>query len=244
MDNEQFKFGQALRAEPSWGGLILQGLKHAYITRIKGFDWDTLCVATLLFEGHSASEVAAHEKKIYDIAKSFGGVPSGETNGERGYTLTFVIAYIRDLGLEFGVLSESFETSVSWNRASSLCRNVKARVISDCYKHGIKHYLISCRVTQTYDSGCCIYFYMGFNYAGLKDPIGTYEAIEESAREEIIACGGSISHHHGVGKMRAKFYPNAVGEAGVSLYRATKNHLDPNNIFAAGNLDSRYKAKL
>lgn len=244
MDNEQFKFGQALRPEPSWGGVILQGLKHAYITRIKGFSWDRLCVATLLFEGHSASEVAAQEKRIYEIAKNFSGIPAGSTNGERGYTLTFVIAYIRDLGLEFGILSESFETSVPWNRASALCRNVKARVVHSCNQYGIKRYFISCRVTQTYDSGCCIYFYMAFKYRGLKDPIGTYEAIEEIAREEILACGGSLSHHHGVGKMRAKFYPEAVGEAGVSLYRATKKHLDPNNVFAAGNLDPRYRAKL
>ncbi|KAJ8683683.1 hypothetical protein QAD02_019475 [Eretmocerus hayati] len=237
MDNEQFHFGQALRPEPSWGGLILQGLKQAYITRIKGFSWDTMCVATLLFEGSSAKDVAVHEAKIYDIAKRHGGVPSGKTNGERGYTLTFVIAYIRDLGLDYKVLAESFETSVAWNRASSLCRNVKSRVSAECHSRGIKHLLISCRVTQTYDSGCCIYFYMGFNYENLADPVGTYEDIEEAAREEILASGGSLSHHHGVGKMRARFYPEAVGDAGVSLYRATKHHLDPKNIFAAGNLD-------
>lgn len=244
MDNEQFKFGQALRPEASWAGLLLQGLKHAYITRIKGFSWDRLCVATLLFESGSAKEVASHEAKIYEIAKRHGGVPSGETNGERGYTLTFVIAYIRDLGLDYRVLAESFETSVSWSRASDLCRNVKARVGAECRSRGIKHFLVSCRLTQTYDSGCCIYFYMGFNYGELEDPVGSYEAIEHAAREEILACGGSLSHHHGVGKMRADFYPEAVGEAGLSLYRATKRHLDPNNVFAARNLDPSYKAKL
>ncbi|XP_031777447.1 alkyldihydroxyacetonephosphate synthase isoform X2 [Nasonia vitripennis] len=244
MDNEQFKFGQALRPESSWLGTIMQGLKHAYISHIKGFSWDTLCVATLLFEGNSAKDVAAHEAKIYDIARRHGGVPSGETNGERGYTLTFVIAYIRDLGLDYNVVSESFETSVAWNRASALCRNVKARVAAECHAREIHHFLISCRITQTYDSGCCIYFYMGFNYENLADPVATYEAIEHSAREEILACGGSLSHHHGVGKMRASFYPEAVGEAGLSLYRATKNHLDPNNIFAAGNLDPLGKPKL
>ncbi|XP_033211357.1 alkyldihydroxyacetonephosphate synthase isoform X2 [Belonocnema kinseyi] len=244
MDNEQFKFGQALRPETGWGGVLLQGLKHAYVTKIKGYNWDSLCVATLLFEGHTSADVSAQEQKIYRIAKKFSGVPAGETNGERGYTLTFVIAYIRDLGLDYGVLSESFETSVSWNRAFSLCRNVKERVIRDCTTRGITSYLVSCRVTQTYDAGCCIYFYMAFNYQGLADPVGTYEAIEEAAREEILANGGSLSHHHGVGKMRAAWYPEAVGNAGVSLYRAAKVHLDPKNIFAAGNLDPKCKSKL
>ncbi|CAD1476834.1 unnamed protein product, partial [Heterotrigona itama] len=244
MDNEQFQFGQMLRPKPSWGGLILQGLKQAYITRIKRFKWDQICVATLLFEGSSAAEVAAQEQKIYNIAKKHNGVPAGETNGERGYLLTFVIAYIRDLGLEYYVLAESFETSVSWNRALSLCRNVKSRVIREYYSRGIERYLISCRITQTYDAGCCVYFYMAFNYKNLLNPIDTYETIEHIARQEILANGGSLSHHHGVGKLRSCFYADAVGKAGVSLYRAAKAHLDPHNIFAAGNLDSQCLSKL
>jgi alkyldihydroxyacetonephosphate synthase len=40
-------------------------------------------------------DVEIQEKKIYDIAAKYGGIPAGETNGERGYMLTFVIAYIR-----------------------------------------------------------------------------------------------------------------------------------------------------
>ncbi|CAK9804017.1 Alkyldihydroxyacetonephosphate synthase [Anthophora plagiata] len=244
MDNEQFQFGQVLRPEPGWGGFILQGLKQAYITRIKRFKWDQICVATLLFEGSTTAEVAAQERKIYNIAKQHNGVPAGETNGERGYVLTFVIAYIRDLGLDYYVLSESFETSVSWNRALSLCRNVKSRVARECYSRGIEQYLISCRITQTYDAGCCVYFYMAFNYKNLENPIDTYETIEHIAREEILANGGSLSHHHGVGKLRSCFYADAVGEAGVSLYRAAKAHLDPHNIFAAGNLDLQYVSKL
>ncbi|XP_017791004.1 PREDICTED: alkyldihydroxyacetonephosphate synthase [Habropoda laboriosa] len=244
MDNEQFQFGQVLRPEPGWGGFILQGLKQAYITRIKRFKWDQICVATLLFEGSTAAEVAAQERKIYDIAKQHNGVPAGETNGERGYVLTFVIAYIRDLGLDYYILSESFETSVSWNRALSLCRNVKSRVARECYSRGIEQYYVSCRITQTYDAGCCVYFYMAFNYKNLENPIDTYETIEHIAREEILANGGSLSHHHGVGKLRSCFYADAVGEAGVNLYRAAKAHLDPHNIFAAGNLDPQCVSKL
>lgn len=244
MDNEQFLLGQALRPDPSWTSLILHGLKQMYITGIKGFRWDQVCVVTLLMEGNATADVTTQERKIYSIAEKHGGIPAGETNGERGYMLTFVIAYIRDLALEFNVLAESFETSVSWNCTLSLCRNVKSRVARDCHARGIRKYFISCRVTQTYDAGCCVYFYMAINYVGLENPVEAYEAIERAAREEILASGGSLSHHHGVGKLRASFYPEAVGEAGVSLYRATKAHLDPHNIFAAGNMDAEYKAKL
>lgn len=241
MDNEQFQFGQTLRPEPTWFGLALQGIKESYITRIKRFKWDQICVATLLFEGDTASDVSGQESCIYGIARRYDGVPAGETNGERGYLLTFVIAYIRDLGLEYKVLSESFETSVPWNRTVSLCRNVKSRVARECHSRGIDKYLISCRVTQTYDEGCCVYFYLAFNHSSLENPMETYETIEHVAREEILANGGSLSHHHGVGKLRACFYKEAVGQAGVQLYRAAKKHLDPLNVFAAGNLDPMAK---
>lgn len=41
------------------------------------------------------NDVEVQEKKIYGIAAKYGGIPAGEVNGERGYMLTFVIAYIR-----------------------------------------------------------------------------------------------------------------------------------------------------
>lgn len=63
-----------------------------------------------------------------------------------------------------------------------------------------------------------------------------YEHIESAARDEILLNGGSISHHHGVGKLRSKWYTQSVSQVGVGLYKAAKNELDPKNIFAAGNL--------
>ncbi|KAI0219524.1 Alkyldihydroxyacetonephosphate synthase, peroxisomal [Lamellibrachia satsuma] len=48
-----------------------------------------------------------------------------------------------------------------------------------------------------YDAGACVYFYFGFNYRGVGNPVKLYEDIEMCAREEILANGGSISHHHG-----------------------------------------------
>lgn len=63
-----------------------------------------------------------------------------------------------------------------------------------------------------------------------------YEHIETCAREEILSNGGSISHHHGIGKLRSKWYPQSVSEVGVNLFKAAKKELDPSNIFATGNL--------
>nr|CAI5824234.1 unnamed protein product [Callosobruchus analis] len=235
MDNEQFKFGMILKPEEGYFSLALDGLKKFYLTKIKGFDIDQICVMTLLFEGEEA-DVKLSEKKLYEIAKPFGAIPAGETNGERGYMLTFVIAYLRDLGLEYDVVAESFETSVPWDRAISLDRNVKQVVTDECKRLGITHFIINSRVTQTYDAGCVIYFYLGFNHKGLGDPVVLHNKLETKARDEIIACGGSISHHHGVGKLRRRWYPKTVSSVGLNLYLSVKKELDPKNIFATNNL--------
>ncbi|KPJ12676.1 Alkyldihydroxyacetonephosphate synthase [Papilio machaon] len=202
----------------------------------QGFDPHKLCVVTLLMEG-SSEQVADREKKLNAIAALFGGIPGGANNGEVGYTLTFVIAYIRDLALEYDIVAESFETSVSWDRALSLCANTKRRVRDECARRHIDRYLISCRLTQTYDAGCCIYFYFAFNSAGCTDAVATYEEIEDAARDEILANGViTISHHHGIGKLRKKWYEQTVSSAGRRLLLAAKQALDPDNIFALGNM--------
>lgn len=73
---------------------MADGFKKFYVTKWKGFDVDKMCVMTLLFEGEER-EVKEHEKKIYEIAARNRGIAGGAENGERGYLLTFVIAYIR-----------------------------------------------------------------------------------------------------------------------------------------------------
>lgn len=91
-------------------------------------------------------------------------------------------------------------------------------------------------MTQVYDAGACIYFYFAINYHGLSDPVKTYNEIEAAARDEIIASGGSLSHHHGVGKIRRRWMKEVIGDQGIGMINAVKNFIDPNNIFAAGNL--------
>uniref|UniRef100_A0A8B9SID2 Alkylglycerone-phosphate synthase n=1 Tax=Anas platyrhynchos TaxID=8839 RepID=A0A8B9SID2_ANAPL len=237
VDNAQFQFGHALKPQvASIFTSFLDGLKKFYITKFKGFDPNILCVATLLFEG-DREKVLQHEKQVYDIATKFGGLAAGEDNGQRGYMLTFVIAYIRDLGLDYYVIGESFETSVPWDRVLDLCRNVKERIVRECKEKGVQFAPFStCRVTQTYDAGACVYFYFAFNYRGISDPIHVYEEIERAAREEILANGGSLSHHHGVGKLRKRWMKESISDVGLGMLRSVKEYVDPNNIFGNKNL--------
>ena len=88
-------------------------------------------------------------KNVYAIAKKHKGFKAGPENGERGYFLTFMIAYIRDFGLRYNFIAESFETSLPWKDVSKMCASVNKRIAAECRKHGVKREpFLSARVTQ------------------------------------------------------------------------------------------------
>lgn len=237
MDNLQFQLGSSLKPEQSVWHDIVDKIVKFYILHVNGFSGNEICAVTMTFEGDSKEEVNGHLKSLNLIAKEFKGLPAGASNGIRGYFLTFVIAYLRDFGLNHQFIAESFETSAPWDKVELVINETKAQVLSDCKKAGIvSEPMISARVTQTYDTGACIYFYFGMCWKGLADPVGTYSAIEDRARECIMKHGGSISHHHGVGKIRKKYMPAQVGDMGLRMLRSVKREIDPKNIFANGNL--------
>jgi alkyldihydroxyacetonephosphate synthase len=62
-----------------------------------------------------------------------------------------------------------------------------------------------------------------------------YEDVENEAREEIMRNGGSLSHHHGVGKIRKRFIKKTVSPVALELMQDLKTSLDPKNVFAINN---------
>lgn len=240
MDKRQTQCGALFRAVPP-GGLGLRdaledGIKHFYLNRIKGWHEDDLCACTLLFEG-SSEEVALQQRNLYKAAKRFGGLPAGAKNGQRGYQMTFLIAYVRDFIMDHYWVFESFEASIAWPLVLKCRNSVHNYITEECKRRGIKHPpLVMTRLTQVYDTGAVLYFYFGFNWKGIDSPMKVYKQIEDGARNVIMALGGSISHHHGVGKLRREFLPNAVGETSVTVLRGVKTCLDPKNIFGCRNL--------
>ena len=129
-----------------------------------------MVACTFVFEGKER-EVETREDQVYALARRFHGMKAGSTNGERGYQLTFGIAYIRDFMMNHYILAESFETTVPWSEAVRLCENVKQRLWQEHAKRGLPGQpFITCRVTQLYDSGVCVYFYFAYYFKGVENP--------------------------------------------------------------------------
>ena len=70
-----------------------------------------------------------------------------------------------------------------------------------------------------------------------------YEDVENRSRDAVFKYGGSISHHHGVGKLRKRFMDRSVSGLNSMMMDGVKKSLDPNNIFAINNTIYRYEAE-
>jgi alkyldihydroxyacetonephosphate synthase len=83
-----------------------------------------------------------------------------------------------------------------------------------------------------YGTGASLYFTVAC--AQLEEPIAQWGAAKAAAGEAILAAGGSITHHHGVGADHRGLYPREVGKLGVEMLRAVKRTLDPQGILNPG----------
>jgi alkyldihydroxyacetonephosphate synthase len=231
----QFQFSIALKPASTGLKALKSKLEKALVTGLLGYEPEKMVACTLVFEG-TAEEVARQKNLVIRLAKRHGGMAAGGENGSRGYQLTFGIAYIRDWVMDHWVLAESFETSVPWTRLEGMVEAVKKRLYAECEARKLPGKpFVTARVTQIYETGAAVYFYFAYYYKGVEDPTRVYHELENAAREEILAHGGSLSHHHGVGKIRQGFLPAIASPATLAWQAAAKQALDPENVFACGN---------
>lgn len=138
------------------------------------------------------------------------------------------------------------EPSVSWTKLWPVIIAIQSAWNEQMRKRKIDNAnYLGLRVSQVYRDGACIYLYYGIGQTKEKDQLETFEELTDNLRDAIIAAGGSVSHHHGIGKKSSKYYPSAVSRVGVDVFHAIKKEIDPNNIFDAGNMiEDKNGAKL
>ncbi len=235
VDNVQFRFGQALKPKVEGFKAFMSKVEKFFVLKVKGFDADTMCATTFVMEG-SSGEVAYQEKNILKLAKQHGGLVGGPGNGKRGYMLTFAIAYVRDFLTDYHVIGETMETTVPWSKIKPVCEAATETLLTLHEKHNIpgKPY-ISYRIPQIYHTGVCIYFMLGMSVKNIPEAEDLFGEIEHAIRKAIMEHGGSISHHHGVGKIRKDFVRDTISDSSIELIKDLKRAHDPNNIFGIRN---------
>jgi alkyldihydroxyacetonephosphate synthase len=144
--------------------------------------------------------------------------------------------YLRDALLDIGALVETLETVAFWSALPGLYAAVGGALRDTLSALGTPPAVL-CHISHVYVTGASLYFTVAC--AQLEDPIAQWEAAKAAAGEAILAAGGSITHHHGVGADHRELYPREVGPLGVEVLRAVKRTLDPAGILNPGVMLSR-----
>ncbi len=235
VDNLQFRFSQALKPLPTGLKAVEQHVQRFFLESVIKYDLRQVSAATIVMEG-TRREISAQHKHLNRLARKFRGIAGGASNGHRGYMLTYAIAYIRDFLAPYYISGETYETSCTWDKLHDVINAVSTRAWELQKEFNLfGSPFISARITQLYHSGVCIYFTHGYSNRGLEKPLPVFVTIEDEIRKAILAAGGSISHHHGVGKLRQQFMGKVITEPSRNMLRSLKDSVDPDNIFGIRN---------
>ncbi len=188
-----------------------------------------------------------------DVAREHGGRPGEvrggdrkEGDGDRGgdsvgaWRQAFLQApYLRDAMVACGVLSDTFETAITWDRFADFHAEVMEaarRVVAaacDAPADGPGSPRISCRFTHVYPDGPAPY-YTVLAPARRGGEVEQWDQIKAVVSDAVIEAGGTITHHHAVGRDHRPWYDRQRPEPFAAALRAAKLELDPDAILNPG----------
>jgi alkyldihydroxyacetonephosphate synthase len=191
------------------------------------------CLAILGFEG-TEKEVECRRKRALEIVRRSGGLAVGRSPGEAWRKARFSAPYLRDELLTQGVMVETLETATLWSNVQALHRAVCA-AITETLSSGGTPGLVMCHVSHLYETGASLYFmFLARQREGAE--LEQWRAVKLAASQAIVKGGGTITHHHAVGRDHAQWLEDEVGREGVAALGALKGELDPAGIMNPGKL--------
>jgi alkyldihydroxyacetonephosphate synthase len=225
-DEEETRVAVALA---SAGGGAPERAGRFYL-RLRGHEGGCLAIAG--FEGDE-EDVERRRLRTGALLRAGGGVRLGRRPGEAWLRSRYAGPYLRDELLDRGLLTETLETAASWSRLEGLYEAVGGALRRSLAEGGTPG-LVMCHVSHLYRSGASLYF--TFLARQSDSPLEQWRAAKSAASEAIVAAGGTITHHHAVGRDHLAWMPAEVGEVGLDLIRAAKERLDPAGIMNPGKL--------
>ncbi len=140
--------------------------------------------------------------------------------------------YLRDVFIAIGVLSETFETAITWERFPAFHARVIASV-GDAVREACGAGTVTCRFTHVYPDGPAPYYTI-LAPARRGEELEQWAAIKRAASEAVIEGGGTITHHHAVGREHRPWYDRQRPEPFATALRAAKAALDPSGTLNPG----------
>jgi alkyldihydroxyacetonephosphate synthase len=167
-----------------------------------------------------------------------GGTWEQETGGARAgaagnWREAFVRApYLRDTFVAMGVLSETFETAITWDRFEAFHATV-GEAARSAVREVCGEGIVTCRLTHAYPDGAAPYFTV-LAPARRGGEVEQWDAIKQAASEAVLAGGGTITHHHAVGRDHRPWYDAQRPEPFAAALRGAKAAVDPDGLLNPG----------
>jgi alkyldihydroxyacetonephosphate synthase len=156
------------------------------------------------------------------------GAPADEGLVDRWLGHRNDVSQLRPL-IEGGIVVDTFEITGPWGRLPDI---YTAAVDAVAAVGGTL--AVSAHLSHSYSDGACLYFTFG-GKVDLADRDRYYRAVWDAGTRAVLAGGGSLSHHHGVGLNRARFMGEALGPA-FDVLASVKQALDPRGVLNPGKL--------
>ena len=207
---------------------------------------------SLLIIGFESAEIPQGEniRQAAAIARAAGGTineddivvadaaeRSGSSAGRQGavgnWRDSFINApYERNATIGFGIVAETLETAITWERWPAMDAMVRG-ALEEALQRTCGGGRVSCRFTHVYPDGPAPYY----TFEGLGRVGGELEAhgeIKRAASDAVMAAGGTITHHHAVGRTHRPWYDGQRPDPFAEALRAVKRAVDPNGILNPG----------
>jgi len=160
----------------------------------------------------------------------FAGDPSGRGDAVGAWRAAFFRApYLRDAFVAMGILTETFETAITWERFAALHAAVTAAASEAIGPAG----RITCRISHVYPDGPAPYFTV-LAPARRGDEVAQWAQIKDLVSAALLAAGGTITHHHAVGRDHRPWYDRQRPEPFAAALAAAKRAVDPAGVLNPG----------
>lgn len=206
-------------------------------------------IHALLVIGFESAEIPQQDfmREAIELARQAGGTiedsdirisdASESSTGRQGnigeWRNSFLRApYDRNLTMGLGVVAETLETAITWDKWQNLEQTVRQSLHKSLTKFcgGGR---VTCRFTHVYPDGPAPYFtFEGLGRKGSELQI--HKEIKQAASEAIISAGGTITHHHAVGRVHRQWYDKQRPDLFAQSLKQIKKSLDPNGILNPG----------
>ena len=204
----------------------------------------THAVLILTFES-ADHPVDAWLKRALALCADYGGEYHAETADQEGahrsgtagqWRERFLrMPWLREALTARGIIADTFETAVTWEQFPPLYTSVKEATERAVQEATGQRGLVSCRLTHPYPDGPAAYF----TFSGLGNKPALLEqfwTIKTTAAEAVLTAGGTITHHHAVGRDHRRWYDQERPELFATALRAVKSALDPRWLLNPGAL--------